>query len=560
MIEKMRIHKERRLSLITTMKVTLLVGFPLFIFVLILGFVFNLSISRREVRTSAALLKNDIARNTATYIREFERQNFYAPDLMGRYGTLIENRQDNANFIINLTSAMTTNYTFMSGVKWFAIVDGKDVFKQNSADLEDSRILDMLNSIYEDTDRPTGRIQFHRDEESGGLYVARAIFGSERLRFVGFIFASIDIALLDGYFESLEKETGNHYSILSDDGSLLYELGARNPRKSYESDTAPLGDYDLMLRQDLDIHSQLRAMHLSFYGMLGITLFGLGMIFLFQTFFLNDIQRQIELVLDHIRAISDSDFAKRNDAPAQAKEIAEISTNLNEMAMRIESLISKNEKAVFDRQQIELELVQAKYAVLQSQINPHFLYNVLESINGQALLNDDAQTADMICHLADFFRGVLDYTGKRWSIDNEISFIRNYLELYTSIYPRRLSVQYDIDSSALGEEIPSFLLQPLVENSIVHGLEKKIGRCTISVSCIRREHSLEFVIRDDGAGMGPERLAEVRTMLHGTRKGRVGLPNVVERLRLEYGNRARIQISSEKGRGPEVQITIEEVS
>ena len=153
---------------------------------------------------------------------------------------------------------------------------------------------------------------------------------------------------------------------------------------------------------------------------------------------------------------------------------------------------------------------------------------------------------------------MLDNSGKEWTVADEIDFMTNYLQLYQSIYPDRLSVKYEVDNEILPYRIPSFLLQPIIENSIVHGMEEKIGQCTIRISCTRRNGIIRFSIRDDGMGMDPERLKEVREMLYSTRKGRVGLPNVADRIRLRYGEYASFSIESEFGIGTEVTIEIKE--
>lgn len=551
--------REKRISLVMTMKLTLLVGFPIFFLILTFTFYNNLRLNRKEILAYMNLQKTEVARTTNAYLADFERRNFNSESVLNRYGEIIENKDSTEYFIRILKDAMSIGYATMRNVKWISIVENGNVHKHNTVNISDETILKMIEGMTSSASSLYGRGRFFRDPASGEVLYIRAIYGFREMKVLGYLLACIDTTAIVPYFSAIEKETGNHYAVQTYQGDLVYEYSSLKPNTKYETEYANIIDFDLVLRQDVDMAKQQAGFRESYYITVAITFCMLLIIFCFLSLFLNNIRKQIGSVLDRIHQISESRFESPANRSAQLKEIEEISENLDSMATRIDALIKEKATAERNRQKVEIELLQAKYAVLQSQVNPHFLYNALESIYGRSLMHQDKETASMICKLADFFRGVLDYTGKEWSISEEMDFIHNYLELYQAIYPERLSLRFDVDDDLLSYPIPSFLLQPIVENSIVHGLEQKIEPCQITVSCTRDNGSIIFYISDDGAGMDPTRLNEVREMLVATRKGRVGLPNVAERLKLAYGSRASFSIESEKGKGTTVVIEIKEM-
>ena len=554
----MMIGRRRKLSLGATMKAIILLYFPIFIIILTVFFVSSMKTNRNEILLYMDLQKNEVSRTLNAYIGDFERRNFSSDGVMERYGTILERKDETKDFLRVLKDSMSIGYATMSNVKWIAILEDGEIHTHNTGNIAKTTIGNMAEGLTRNVYSLFGRGRFYRDEETDEVFYLRAIYGPNELKVLGFLIACIDKTALVPYFSAIEAETGNHYAIQTFSGDTVYEYSRCRPNVEYVTDYSPLIDYDLVLRQDVDMTAQQSAFRHSYYISISIMLIALILMFAVLSLFMKDIHRQIGYVLSRIRQISNSDFSIPETEAALTKEIEEISDSINSMALRIDTLIKENAIKERNRQQMEIELLQAKYAVLQSQVNPHFLYNVLESINGQALLNDDEETASMICHLADFFRGVLDNSGKEWTVADEIDFMTNYLQLYQSIYPDRLSVKYEVDNEILPYRIPSFLLQPIIENSIVNGMEEKIGQCTIRISCTRRNGIIRFSIRDDGMGMDPERLKEVREMLYSTRKGRVGLPNVADRIRLRYGEYASFSIESEFGIGTEVTIEIKE--
>jgi two-component system LytT family sensor kinase len=209
------------------------------------------------------------------------------------------------------------------------------------------------------------------------------------------------------------------------------------------------------------------------------------------------------------------------------------------------------------RIQIKLEeqerlLLHARMEALQNQINPHFLFNTLNSIS--SLVRFDPDTArDMIFKLATILRRLLNSSEAFAPLREEFEFIDNYLDIEVVRFGRdKLRVVKEIDPKSLDVVVPSMLLQPLVENSIKHGLSTKIEGGSIYLRSRVSESKLVIEVEDDGVGMGAADLAG-----SGTWPGMgIGMANVSERLQVLYGDTARMTIDSHEGKGTLIRIRL----
>ncbi len=197
---------------------------------------------------------------------------------------------------------------------------------------------------------------------------------------------------------------------------------------------------------------------------------------------------------------------------------------------------------------LRAELTEQKMSMLylKSQVNPHFLYNTLDTIRIQAQLNGDGKVAELLMYLVDFFRLSVKVDRPMVALDDEIELLEAYMELMCCRYPE-LDCQYDIDPDLGGAQVPNFILQPIVENSLLHGLKNKGYRGEVSISAERVGDSrLEICVRDTGSGFAEGRKAAIDEMLRSYAKqppkltgNRIGILNVQKRIKLlcgrEYG-------------------------
>ena len=210
------------------------------------------------------------------------------------------------------------------------------------------------------------------------------------------------------------------------------------------------------------------------------------------------------------------------------------------------------------RIQIKLEeqerlLLHARMEALQNQINPHFLFNTLNSVSSLVRFAPDT-ARELIIKLASILRRLLNSSDAFVPLREELEFIDNYLDIEVVRFGRdKLRVIKELDTSSLDTMVPSMLLQPLVENSIKHGLSSKIDGGSIYLRSRLTNSHLIIEIEDDGVGMGAANLLEQPTGLGGTG---IDIANVAERLKVLYGQTARMTIDSHEGKGTLVRLRV----
>ena len=197
---------------------------------------------------------------------------------------------------------------------------------------------------------------------------------------------------------------------------------------------------------------------------------------------------------------------------------------------------------------LRAELTEQKMSMLylKSQVNPHFLYNTLDTIRIQAQLNGDKKVADLLMRLVDFFRLSVKVDRPLVTLDDEMDLLEAYMELMCYRYPE-LRCDYDIDPELGAAQVPNFILQPIVENSLLHGLKNKGYRGEVSISAQKTpEGHLEIRVRDSGSGFAEGKRAAIDDMLRNYAKqapkltgNSIGILNVQKRIKLlcgrEYG-------------------------
>ncbi|MDO5541099.1 MAG: histidine kinase [Eubacteriales bacterium] len=235
-------------------------------------------------------------------------------------------------------------------------------------------------------------------------------------------------------------------------------------------------------------------------------------------------------------------------------EIGEVAACFNQMVTDIRELINKNYIMVLKERESEL-------AVLQAQINPHFLYNALDSIYWQAIGEGNEETAESIYELAQLFRLVLGQGKSMVTVEMEIQLLERYLEIQKLRFHEQMEYKFDVDPSVRTQKIPKLILQPFVENAVIHGMQNNTKDFVITVSVHSVDDYIEFLIRDTGVGMDEAQLRRIwdedlDKVYSGQRIGRYAIKNVKERLMLKYGQRFKLNIESCVGEGTLVTVRV----
>lgn len=209
---------------------------------------------------------------------------------------------------------------------------------------------------------------------------------------------------------------------------------------------------------------------------------------------------------------------------------------------------------------------QMQYTALQSQINPHFLYNTLEAIRSEALLCAHTEIAEMTEKLGRFFRYCISSQEDFVSIRDEIFNLEDYFYIQQCRFGNRFTLERKIEEEQLVScFLPKMTLQPIVENAIFHGLEQKKGAGRITIRLFGTKKKVYLVVGDDGIGMNQEEVVAINERLKslteapagtGGRRHGIALINVNARLRLYFGEEYGLRLNSVKGKGTDVEIVI----
>lgn len=301
---------------------------------------------------------------------------------------------------------------------------------------------------------------------------------------------------------------------------------------------------------------QSRAAYQTFFmNLVRFSLLGMGLLLLLVIILSYYIPRSITMPITRISRVTDQ-VAKGNlSVRAAAESGAEarmLSDSLNAMIDKINELLDQ-----VTTEQIRLR--KAEFELLQAQINPHFLYNTLDTIVWLAEAGDQKRVVSMVGNLSDFFRTSLNQGKDIISIREELAHVRSYLEIQQVRYQDILRYEITVPEDLYEYKIPKITIQPLVENALYHGIKNKRGQGTITITGERSENGFVLYVRDNGIGMTQERLNEVRAgiqKLSYTGKEIYGLYNVNERIRLNFGETYGISIESTYGEGTCVSISL----
>jgi two-component system sensor histidine kinase YesM len=221
--------------------------------------------------------------------------------------------------------------------------------------------------------------------------------------------------------------------------------------------------------------------------------------------------------------------------------------------------MTKKESAVSDEQQ-------AKLLALQSQINPHFLYNTLDCIRGQAMLDDNREIAEMLEALSDFFRYSISRRDSLVTLQDELNSASNYMLIQRYRFNDRYGFEVcilDDENAVLNCYVPKLILQPIIENAILHGLESR-NKGLIRVRIDSSVDILHITVSDDGEGMTEAQLLAVLNQINsGSSQDKnvsgIALPNINRRIRMLFGEQYGVQIYSTRGKGTDVEFIMPRV-
>lgn len=282
------------------------------------------------------------------------------------------------------------------------------------------------------------------------------------------------------------------------------------------------------------------------YIVLAMILLCIILIFLISTLLSKIIVSPIEKLSASMEQVEQGNY-EIEIVPDSTDEVGQLISSFQKMVCTINNLINEVLLSKIRQQKYEIE-------ILQSQINPHFLYNSLSLINSKAIIAGQNDISQMARLLSTFYRTMLNKGKQITTIASELENTKSYIAIQQMMHSQSFDVVYDIDENILEYPIPNLLLQPLAENAIIHGLDHRElpGKAILSISCYQESQDIIFKVMDNGRGMSDEECEQILTK---DSKG-YGVKNVHQRIQLYYGEEYGLVFHSTKGMGTYALIKI----
>ena len=363
--------------------------------------------------------------------------------------------------------------------------------------------------------------------------------------------------------------------ILDQDGNIVYHPSQQqlyNELQTENIDTVMNADSDIVVTREGDdekiytlSHSETTGWTIvscvnmaellkdsrevnNIYVMTAIVLVAIAMIL--SSFIARSITLPIQKLRDSMKKVQEGDFKAADVVIPSQNEIGSLTTSFNAMTHRIEELMEENVKEQEQKRKIELK-------ALQSQINPHFLYNTLDSIIWMAEGKKYEDVVLMTASLARLLRQSISNEDETVLIGQEIQYVKSYLTIQKMRYKDKLEFEINVDPFINSVHIVKLVLQPIVENAIYHGLKYKESKGLLTVTGYQKNQNAVIEITDDGVGMDEETLNHIfEKHKVNYRSNGVGVYNVQKRLCMYYGKEYGLHYESEPGHGTTVTVTI----
>lgn len=350
------------------------------------------------------------------------------------------------------------------------------------------------------------------------------------------------------YFNTYPDDIGlNTLTIESNPKNSVYEINDKN--YVVLSGDSTISDYKYISAYPLELYEhKLSTMKLQIIGILLLL-----MIIIFILAYVASVRsysplNEIISFLDNSQPPADS--IEEEDKNELMYIINSIQTHINDKTKMAEIL----------EERMKL-LRKSQYDMLQTQINPHFLYNTLETINWMAynMSNSENPVSKSLINLASFFRNTLT-SGYFVSIENEIKYTNEYVNILALRYGDLFDIEWDIDESILSYTIIKICLQPIIENAVYHGIKQKNDKGLIKIKGLCDDNNIILIVSDDGIGIEKDALDELNKTLSETsftnEKSHIGLSNVNQRIKIIFGDNYGIHVESTVGVGTNVYVTI----
>ena len=420
----------------------------------------------------------------------------------------------------NISQASEFNFQFREDIdnKMYRVVIGADTFEEMNPYVESFKARMTLEQL-----RKTALKQESRD----------------RLDQINRLLASLETYIQKIQTSDIMKDYKVNDRILRDDVNIFTEIIEKKISEYIYFETGNLKQLRSGLRKNIMTAVAVSA---------AISAFLIVFIWIFTNRIAKSISEPIVDLCNKTKLVGKGDFTVRA-LNSETEEVRILSKNFNQMVRRIEQLVEDVTKEQMNLRKTELEL-------LQSQINPHFLYNTLDTIIWFAADGQNEQVVQMVQDLSTFFRECLSKGEGLISLKDELLHVESYLKIQSVRYQDILDFSIDVPEEILGSNIIKMTLQPLVENALYHGIKRRREKGKIEINGVYDEDNIYLSVEDDGPGMDADHVARInQEMMGGSRDRRVtgfGMSSVNQRLKLQFGEEYGLIVESKESAGTRV--------
>lgn len=442
----------------------------------------------------------------------------------------------------------------------------------------DGKLEEMLQAALEAAGQP---VFFNTAAGHGTLTMARLVRSIESTENLGYVLLDVDVPNLLQAMRSIDLEPGWALELMEGDGTLIasttderldsYEklsAALREPGQSAsggyfisrgggEEDTLTcyyhIAPYQMYLAGRVRTSSLNTGMQMVARNILSVSAL-LILFSMFVAFWLSrSITRPVRKLSRLMAQVGKGDYSI--SMRAQGKD------EIGILIRAFNAMVAESKKLMETISSARLLQKEAEFKALQAQINPHFLYNALETINWMAAGKGADDICRMVSALGTLLRVSVSNKKEFVTVREELAYVRDYVYIQNIRCGGHIDYGAEVPEELLGLAIPKLILQPLVENAIIHGLEQSADGGRVRVTGCRRVSAVVFEVSDNGAGMAPEQVRDLLTHTAGhSRAGHLGmgLANVHDRIRLYYGEGYGLAIQSKPGAGAVVTIVLPE--
>lgn len=492
------------------------------------------------------------------------------------YDVLNDDQSDKLTFYNNVNNLKNVLRTLTLSNKDIQAVSIFDLKGDNyTYEISNGR-LDLMNYLPYETllalareaeGRPVWHIDFEKSQ--GNIYLTRIINDIDTFNEVGLLIIQVNMAPMKHEYEGLQSEIFEEIYLLDSEKRLVFSSGDHDINTSsikisessgvfYEDGSKDrMISYRKMNNPDWYIVTAISKTNLlaevnRFTSIAFLIFIPLAIVLsLFTIFEGLHMVASINTIVSGMEEVSQGK-KHVNIHVDRGDEIGFLAESFNEMTTEIENLVENVYEEQLTRKEVELK-------ALQSQINPHFLYNTLETINWHAQLKGAPEISHMVTALSSIMEATIGRDNKLISLRDELKYIENYISIMTYRYEGRLKFNKTVDTSLLNIKIPRLILQPIVENAINHGIGQSVSKSEINITAKKSEDHIYIEICDNGKGIAE---AELKALIERINKNQennsIGLENVNRRLKLFYGDNYGVRIYSEENVYTKVVLDIPE--